>query len=177
MRGTNLKGEWILVKDYLEVDSNNYEQVSDWRVDQASHPSWNRNSSSAVTSPVRTASTHCLVGVYENKMLVFVAKENGFVSLRDFLEGQKFGRPKCSFTNLSEKKASRWGESLSAAAGDLPFWMVIGLFKNGLASTIPGWDTLILRDKRRHTQLEKDLKKSPLRLACVGRLTSWRCAT
>jgi hypothetical protein len=29
MRGTNLKGEWISVEDHREVDSNNYEQVSD----------------------------------------------------------------------------------------------------------------------------------------------------
>jgi bifunctional non-homologous end joining protein LigD len=58
-----------------------------------------------------------LVGIYENKKFIFVAKvKNGFVSLGKaeiFSMVKKFGTPKCPFTNLPEKKASRWGESLT----------------------------------------------------------------
>jgi ATP-dependent DNA ligase len=58
-----------------------------------------------------------LVGIYENKKLIFVAKvKNGFVSLRKaeiFSMVKKLGTAKCPFTNLPEKKASRWGESLT----------------------------------------------------------------
>jgi bifunctional non-homologous end joining protein LigD len=59
-----------------------------------------------------------LVGIYENERFIFVAKvKNGFVSLRKaeiFSIVKKFDTPKCPFTNLPEKKASRWGESLTA---------------------------------------------------------------
>src|SRR6185436_6154656 len=59
-----------------------------------------------------------LVGVYEKKRLHFVAKvRNGFVPrTRDeiFPALKKLRRDECPFTNLPEKKASRWGEVLTA---------------------------------------------------------------
>jgi bifunctional non-homologous end joining protein LigD len=59
-----------------------------------------------------------LVGVYEGEELVFVAKvKSGFVPrLRDelFPTLKRIGISKCPFTNLPEKKSSRWGESLTA---------------------------------------------------------------
>jgi bifunctional non-homologous end joining protein LigD len=58
-----------------------------------------------------------LVGIYENERLIFVAKvKTGFVSLKKaeiFSMIKKSGTAKCPFTNLPEKKASRWGESLT----------------------------------------------------------------
>jgi DNA ligase D-like protein (predicted ligase) len=59
-----------------------------------------------------------LVGVYEKKELIFVAKvKNGFVPrIRDdlfpTLKALQIGQ--CPFKNLPEKRASRWGESLTA---------------------------------------------------------------
>ena len=57
-----------------------------------------------------------LVGVYENKQLIFVAKvKNGFVPrIRDeiFPALKKVRTAHCPFTNLPEKKAPRWAESL-----------------------------------------------------------------
>lgn len=59
-----------------------------------------------------------IVGVYEKKRLQFVAKvRNGFVPrIRDdiFLELKKLRINHCPFVNLPEKKASRWGEPLTA---------------------------------------------------------------
>ena len=59
-----------------------------------------------------------IVGVYEGKSLVFVAKvRNGFVPrTRDevFPALKKLPAKECPFTNLPEKKASRWGEALTA---------------------------------------------------------------
>ena len=59
-----------------------------------------------------------LVGVYENKELVFVAKvKDGFVPrVRDeiFPVLKTLRVAHCPFANLPEKKASRWGESLTA---------------------------------------------------------------
>ena len=59
-----------------------------------------------------------LVGVYENKQLIFVAKvKNGFVPRnRDeiFPALKRMIAAACPFTNLPEKRASRWGESLTA---------------------------------------------------------------
>jgi ATP-dependent DNA ligase len=58
-----------------------------------------------------------LVGVYENKRLIFVAKvKDGFVPrIRDeiFPALQKLRVVRCPFENLPEKKASRWGEALT----------------------------------------------------------------
>jgi DNA ligase D-like protein (predicted ligase) len=58
-----------------------------------------------------------LVGVYEKEKLIFVAKvKSGFVPLmRDetFPQLKKMATSKCPFSNLPEKKASRWGESLT----------------------------------------------------------------
>jgi bifunctional non-homologous end joining protein LigD len=58
-----------------------------------------------------------LVGVYEGDKLLFVAKvKNGFVPLkRDeiFPMLKKLAISECPFANLPEKKASRWGESLT----------------------------------------------------------------
>jgi ATP-dependent DNA ligase len=59
-----------------------------------------------------------LVGVYEAKRLLYVAKiRNGFVARnRDeiFPLFKKLATQSCPFTNLPEKKASRWGEALTA---------------------------------------------------------------
>jgi ATP-dependent DNA ligase len=59
-----------------------------------------------------------LVGVYENKELLFVAKvKNGFVPrLREeiFPTLKRLIAAQCPFPNLPEKRASRWGESLTA---------------------------------------------------------------
>jgi DNA ligase D-like protein (predicted ligase) len=59
-----------------------------------------------------------LVGVYEKKELIFVAKvKNGFVPrIRDeiFPALKVLQIARCPFKNLPEKRASRWGESLTA---------------------------------------------------------------
>ena len=59
-----------------------------------------------------------LGGIYENKKLLFVAKvKDGFVPRnRDeiFPALKKLTVTHCPFTNLPEKKTSRWGESLTA---------------------------------------------------------------
>jgi bifunctional non-homologous end joining protein LigD len=59
-----------------------------------------------------------LVGVYENKQLIFVAKvQDGFVPrIRDeiFPALKRLAVAHCPFKNLPEKRASRWGESLTA---------------------------------------------------------------
>jgi ATP-dependent DNA ligase len=59
-----------------------------------------------------------LVGVYENKEFIFVAKvKDGFVPrIRDeiFPALKTLRVAHCPFTNLPEKKASRWEESLTA---------------------------------------------------------------
>jgi len=60
-----------------------------------------------------------LVGVYEKKRLIYVAKvKDGFVPrIRDaiFPALKKLQIDNCPFTNLPETKASRWGEALTAA--------------------------------------------------------------
>jgi ATP dependent DNA ligase C terminal region len=59
-----------------------------------------------------------LVGVYEKQKLIFVATvKDGFVPRnRDeiFPALKKLRVARCSFQNLPEKRASRWGESLTA---------------------------------------------------------------
>jgi bifunctional non-homologous end joining protein LigD len=59
-----------------------------------------------------------LVGVYEYQRLIFVAKvRNGFIPrIRDgiFPQLKKRVIADCPFANLPEKKASRWGEALTA---------------------------------------------------------------
>ena len=59
-----------------------------------------------------------LLGVYESSQLIFVAKvKNGFVPRirNEILPAlKKLGVTHCSFTNLPEKKGSRWGEALTA---------------------------------------------------------------
>ena len=72
-----------------------------------------------------------LVGVYEKKELVFVAKvKDGFVPrIRDeiFPALKTLKAAPCLFKNLPETRASRWGESLTAekmkqSAGSLRSW-------------------------------------------------------
>jgi bifunctional non-homologous end joining protein LigD len=59
-----------------------------------------------------------LVGVYENKRLMFVAKvKNGFLpSIRPKILRalEKLRTSQCPFENLPEERASRWGEALTA---------------------------------------------------------------
>ena len=61
-----------------------------------------------------------LVGVYEKKELIFVAKvKNGFVPrVRDELTPtlKALQTARCPFKNLPEKRASRWGESCSSTS-------------------------------------------------------------
>jgi bifunctional non-homologous end joining protein LigD len=68
-----------------------------------------------------------LVGVYENKQLNFVAKvKDGFVPrIRDeiFPALQKLKVVHCRFKNLPEKRASRWGESLTAEKMEQCRWV------------------------------------------------------
>jgi bifunctional non-homologous end joining protein LigD len=59
-----------------------------------------------------------LVGVYQGKSLIYSAKvKNGFVPrtrAEIFPALKKVESTQCPFSNLPEKKASRWGESLTA---------------------------------------------------------------
>ena len=68
-----------------------------------------------------------LVGVYEKKELIFVAKvKNGFVPrIRDelFPTLKPLQTAQCPFKNLPEKRASRWGESLTAEKMDQCRWV------------------------------------------------------
>ena len=69
-----------------------------------------------------------LLGVYESEQLLFVAKvKNGFVPrIRKeiFPALRKLGATHCSFTNLPEKRASRWGEALTAAKMKECRWVI-----------------------------------------------------
>jgi bifunctional non-homologous end joining protein LigD len=64
-----------------------------------------------------------LVCVYENKRLIFSAKvKNGFVlRIRDELK--KLSVAHCPFRNPPEKRASRWGESLTAEKMEQCHWV------------------------------------------------------
>ena len=68
-----------------------------------------------------------LVGIYENKELIFVAKvKDGFVPRnRDeiFPALKKLRVAQCPFTNLPETRASRWGESLTAEKMKECYWV------------------------------------------------------
>jgi ATP-dependent DNA ligase len=68
-----------------------------------------------------------LVGICENKELVFVAKvKDGFVPrIRDeiFPALKKLRIVHCPFKNLPEKRASRWGESLTAEKMEQCRWV------------------------------------------------------
>ena len=68
-----------------------------------------------------------LVGVYEKKELIFVAKvKNGFVPrIRDdlFPALKAVQAAQCPFKNLPEKRVSRWGESLTAEKMDQCRWV------------------------------------------------------
>jgi bifunctional non-homologous end joining protein LigD len=68
-----------------------------------------------------------LVGVYEKKDLMFVAKvKNGFVPrIRDelFPVLKELRIVHCPFTNLPEERASRWGESLTAEKMEQCRWV------------------------------------------------------
>jgi hypothetical protein len=65
--------------------------------------------------------------VYQIKDLIFVAKvKNGFVPrLRDelFPALKTLRTARCLFANLPEKRASRWGESLTAEKMDECHWV------------------------------------------------------
>jgi ATP-dependent DNA ligase len=68
-----------------------------------------------------------LVGVYKNKKLIFVAKvKDGFVPrIRDeiFPTLKTLIAAHCPFANLPEKRASRWGESLTAEKMEQCRWV------------------------------------------------------
>lgn len=69
-----------------------------------------------------------LLGVYESEQFIFVAKvKNGFVPrIRKeiFLALKKLGATHCPFTNLPEKKGSRWGEALTAEKMEGCRWVI-----------------------------------------------------
>ena len=69
-----------------------------------------------------------LLGVYESEQLIFVAKvKNGFVPrIRNeiFPVLKKLGATHCPFTNLPEKRASRWGEALTAEKMEACRWVI-----------------------------------------------------
>jgi DNA ligase D-like protein (predicted ligase) len=77
--------------------------------------------------PVSHGFDALLVGVYENKRLIFVAKvKNGFVPrIRDeiFPAFKKLRVVHCPFKNLPEKRASRSGESLTAEKMEQCHWV------------------------------------------------------
>ena len=81
-----------------------------------------------------------LVGVYENKKLIFVAKvKDGFVPrIRDeiFPALQKLRTAHCPFKNLPEKRASRWGESLTVEKME---GMPLGQTEAGLPVAFVEW--------------------------------------
>ena len=68
-----------------------------------------------------------LMGVYENEQLIFVAKvKDGFVPrIRDevFPALKALQTAHCPFKNLPEKRASRWGESLTAEKMEQRRWV------------------------------------------------------
>ena len=68
-----------------------------------------------------------LVGVYEDKELIFVAKvKNGFVPrIRNeiFPLLKALQTAQCPFKNLPDKRASRWGESLTAEKMEQCRWI------------------------------------------------------
>ncbi len=68
-----------------------------------------------------------LMGVYQGKDLVFVAKvKNGFVPrIQDelFPSLKALQTAQCPFRNLPEKRASRWGESLTAEKMEQCRWI------------------------------------------------------
>ena len=82
------------------------------------------------SGPLRSSSTvidALVVGVYENKELIFVAKvKNGFVPrIRDelFPALKALQISQYPFKNLPEKRASRWGESLTAEKMEACRWV------------------------------------------------------
>jgi ATP-dependent DNA ligase len=78
--------------------------------------------------PVSHGFDALLVGVYENKRLIFVAKvKDGFVRrIRDeiFPALQKLRVVHCPFKNLPEQRASRWGEALTAEKMTQCRWVI-----------------------------------------------------
>jgi ATP-dependent DNA ligase len=68
-----------------------------------------------------------LAGIYQDKDLIFAAKvKNGFVPrIRDelFPTLKALQTVQCPFNNLPEKRASRWGESLTAEKMDQCRWV------------------------------------------------------
>ena len=68
-----------------------------------------------------------LVGIYKKRELLFVAKvKNGFVPrIRDeiFPALKALQTAQCPFKNLPEKRASRWGESLTAEKMEECCWV------------------------------------------------------
>jgi bifunctional non-homologous end joining protein LigD len=73
-----------------------------------------------------------IVGVYQKKRLIYVAKvKDGFVprTRDDIFPALKNLRiDECPFTNLPEKKASRWGEVLTAEKMNECRWLEPALF-------------------------------------------------
>jgi bifunctional non-homologous end joining protein LigD len=94
-----------------------------------------------VTFPGSHGFDALLVGVYENKRFIFVAKvKDGFVPrIRDeiFPALKKLSIAQCPFANLPEKRISRWGESITAEKMEQCRWVKPKL---GLSGGIPRMD-------------------------------------
>jgi hypothetical protein len=94
--------------------------ASDQARGSSSARTWSRSSLLAVGGyiPGARGFDALLVGVYKGKELIFVPKvKNGFVPrIRDeiFPVLKALEIAHCPFKNLPEKRASRWGESLTA---------------------------------------------------------------
>ena len=106
---------WRVLSANGSVPSTN--PASDQVHGSSSARTWSRNLPLAVTFRAHEFDA-LLVGVYEKKQLIFVAKvKNGFVPrIRDeiFPTLKALQTAQCPFKKLPEKKASRWGESLTA---------------------------------------------------------------
>ena len=85
--------------------------------------------------PGRRGFDTLLVGVYESKQLIFAAKNCFVARIRDeiFPALKTPQTAQCPFKNLPEKRASRWGESLTAKKMDQCRW---GETKAGLSNCL-----------------------------------------
>jgi ATP-dependent DNA ligase len=101
--------------------------VSDQAHGSSSARTWNKSSSSAVTFPAHVGLMRCSWASTKMKDLIFVAKvKNGFVPrIRDeiFPLLTALQTAQCPFKNLPEKRASRWGESLTAEKMEQCRWV------------------------------------------------------
>ena len=126
-----------------------------------------------------------LVGVYENKQLIFVAKvKDGFVPrIRDeiFPALKKLRVVHCPFTNLPEKRASRWGESLTAEKMEQCRWVKpklvcqVAFVEWTDAGHLRHCTFVAMRDDKKPAEVVRETDDRRLRsqLGCAN-LTAWQ---